>query len=87
VVPAADAPRMAHLKAVDYLAAKCQDEDERNHLAWIAEIIDGDYSSVVLEEADLYRCAGEYGKRGFFVEDGGLFYGHQDFPESWRLVR
>ena len=85
-VPAEDALRTAHLKAIEHLAAKCQDEDERNDLGWIAEIIDSGYSLVVLDEADLSRCAGEYSKRRFFIEDGGLFYGHRDFPESWRLV-
>ena len=85
-VPAEDALRTAHLRAMAYLAAECQDENERSYLAWLADIIDSDYSPVVLDEADLSRCAGEYGKRRFFVENGGLFYGHQDFPEAWKLL-
>jgi C-terminal processing protease CtpA/Prc len=81
-----EALKVAHLDAVEHLAAKCQDEAEKRDLVWLLEIIRSDYSPVVLDEAALSRCAGEYGKRRFFVEDGGLFYGHQDFPESWKLV-
>ncbi len=85
-VPAEDALKTAHLTAVQHLAAKCQDENERYDLAWIAEIIESDYSPVILDKTDLSRCAGEYGKRRFFVENKGLFYGHQDSPESWELL-
>ena len=85
-VPAEEALKVAHVEAVEHLAAKCQDEAERRDLVWVVEIIQSDYSPVVLDEAALSRCAGEYGTRRFFVEDGGLFYGHQDFPESWKLV-
>jgi hypothetical protein len=85
-VPAEDALKTAHLKAVEHLAAKCQDENERADLIWLAEIIESDYSPVVLDEADLARCAGEYGKRRFFVENADLVYGHQELPESWKLL-
>lgn len=85
-VPAEEALKRAHLDAVEHLAATCQDEDEKNRLAWTLDVIESDYSPAVLDEADLSRCAGQYGKRKFFVEDGGLFYGHQDFPEAWRLI-
>jgi hypothetical protein len=85
-VPAEDALKAAHLNAVEHLMAKCQDEDERNNLAWISEIIESDYTPVVLDETDLSRCAGVYGKRRFFVENGWLFYGHQEFPEAWKLL-
>ena len=85
-VPAEGALKVAHVEAVERLATKCQDEAERRELVWLVEIIQSDYSPVVLDEAALSRYAGEYGKRRFFVEGGGLFYGHQDFPESWKLV-
>jgi hypothetical protein len=85
-VPAEDALKTAHLNAVEYLAEKCKDENERNYLAWGAEIIASDYSPVVLDEADLSRCAGEFGKRRFFIENGDLIYGHQDLPVSWKLL-
>lgn len=81
-----EALKVAHVEAVEHLAAKCQDEAERRALVWVMEIIQSDYSPVVLDEAALSRYAGEYGKRRFSVEDGGLFYGHQDFPELWKLV-
>jgi hypothetical protein len=82
---AGDALKTAHLNAVKHLAAKCQDENERNYLAWVAEIIESDYSPVVLDEADLSRCAGEFGKRRFFIENGDFVYGHKDHLESWKL--
>ena len=85
-VRAEDALKIAHLSAVEGLASKCQDENERNYLSWIAEIIESDYSPVVLDRTDLSRCAGEFGKRKFLVENGDLFFDHQDSPESWRLV-
>jgi len=85
-VPAEDALKTAHLNAVEHLAAKCQDENEGNYLAWLADIIESDYSPVVLDKADLSRYAGEYGKRRFFIENGVVFYGHQDFPEARKLL-
>ena len=66
--------------------AKCQDENERYDLSWIAEIIESDYSPVILDKGDLSRCAGEYGKRRFFVENGNLVFSHQDAAESWELL-
>jgi len=85
-VPSEDALKTAHLIAVEQLTAHCMDENDRNLLLWTAEIITSDYSPVVLDEADLSRCAGEYGKRRFFIKDGGLFYGIQEFSESWKLL-
>ena len=85
-VPAEDALKTAHLRAVERLAADCQDMDDRQYLAWIAEIIESDYSPVGLDAADLSRCAGEFGPRRFSVEDGELVYGHQDFPAAWTLL-
>lgn len=86
VVPAEDALQTAHLRAVEHLAANCQDEDERGYLAWMAEIIESDYCPVVLDEADLSRCTGEFGPRRFFIEHGELVYGHQDVPVAWKLL-
>jgi len=85
-VPAEKALETAHLCALEFLIAKSQDEEERYHLAWMKEIIESDYARVVLDEADLSPYAGKYGKRIFSIQDGGLYYGAQDFPESWRLI-
>ncbi len=85
-VPAEEALKTAHLHALEQFVAKCQDEDELKSLAWMKEIIASDYSPLVLAEADLARVAGEYGKRRFLIEKGGLSYGHADFPEAWKLV-
>jgi hypothetical protein len=85
-VPAEDALRVAHLAAIEHLAATCQAEEEGSYLAWVAEIIESEYSPVVLDEADLCRCAGEFGKRAFSVENRSLVYGHQDLPVSWELA-
>jgi hypothetical protein len=85
-VPAGEALKTAHLGAIEYLTGKSQDEDESYQLAWIKEIIESDYTPAVLDISDLSRCAGDYNKRRFSIENGGLFYGHQDFPESWRLI-
>jgi hypothetical protein len=86
VVPAQDALKTAHLEAVTRLTADCQEEKEKRYLAWVTEIIESEYSPVVLDQADLSRCAGEFGKRTFFVENGVLIYGHQDIPASWKLL-
>jgi hypothetical protein len=86
VVPAEDALKTAHLMAMEQLSAKCRDENERNYLVWTTEIIENDYSPVVLEEIDLLRCAGDYGKRRFFIDNGELYYGHQEFSEAWKLL-
>ncbi len=85
-VPAEEALKAAHLEAMGHLVAKCQDENESKSLTWMLDIVKADYSPVVPSEADLSRCAGEYGKLRFFVDSGGFFYGHQDLPESWRLL-
>jgi len=86
MVPAEEALKTAHLHALEQLVAKCQDEDELNSLNWMMEMIASDYAPVVLDEGDLARYAGEYGKRRFLIEKGGLSYGHTDFPDVWRLV-
>jgi hypothetical protein len=86
LVLAEEALKTAHLHAMEQLSAKCQNEDERNYLVWMTEIIASDYSPVVLDEADLFHYVGEFDNRRFLVEKGRLFYGHKDFPESWKLV-
>ena len=84
-VPAEEALKTAHLQALEQLVSHCQNDDERKNLTWIAEIIESDYSPVQMDDSDLSRYAGEYGKRRFYVENGSLYYGHSDFPESWKL--
>lgn len=83
--PVEEALMTAHLHALEQLIAKCQDEDELKSLAWMKEIIASEYSPVVLGDVDLVRVAGEYGKRRFLIEKGGLSYGHTDFPQVWKL--
>ena len=85
-VPAAEALKTAHLLAVRHLAEKCQDENERGDLAWAADTIAGDYTPVVLNEAQLSRCAGEYGRRRFFIQNGALLYGNTAYAETFPLV-
>jgi len=85
-VPAEDALKTAHLLAVEHLATECQDDDERADLAWVAEIVESDYFPAALDETDLSRCTGGFGKRRFFIEHGDLVYGHQDLPASWTLT-
>lgn len=84
--PAEDALKTAHLHAIKHLAEICSDENERNHLVWMVEIIASDYSPIFLNETDLLRYAGEFGERKFLVEDGWLFYDHENFPKAWRLL-
>jgi retinol-binding protein 3 len=71
-VPAEEALKTAHLEAMGHLVAKCQDENERKSLAWMLDIIEGDYSPVATGEGDLSRCAGEYGKLRFFGGQCGV---------------
>ncbi len=85
-VPAAEASKTAHLLAVRRLAEKCQDEQERGELAWAADTLAGDYTPVVLDEAQLAHCAGEYGARRFFVQNGALHYGNTAYRETYPLV-
>ncbi|MBN1581094.1 MAG: S41 family peptidase [Anaerolineae bacterium] len=85
-VPAQDALKTAHLLAVEHLAENCQDENDRHALAWAEEIIKSEYSPIVLEQADLARCTGQFDKHRFTIENGDLVYGHQDIPASWKLV-
>jgi hypothetical protein len=86
MVPAEEALKTAHLHAMEQLAGKCQNEDQRNELKWMVEIVASDYSPVVLDEADLSPCVGEFGKRKFMVKNGWLFYGHMDSSEDWKLL-
>jgi hypothetical protein len=85
-VPAEDALKTAHLKAIEQLLDNCKTEDEEKSLTWVAEIIASEYSPVELDESDLAACAGEFGKRNFSIEHGALIYRHQDFPVSWKLI-
>lgn len=85
-VPAEDALKTAHLHALEQIAAQCHNENDRDYLKWMAEIIASDYSPVLLARADLSLCAGEFGNRIFLVKNRSLFYGHTDFPEVWKLL-
>ena len=85
-VPAAAALRTAHLHALERLAAACPDEAARERLVWTADIVASEYAPVVLAEADLARCAGQYGPRRFTVVQGALWYGHQDLPAAFSLL-
>lgn len=84
-VPAAEALQTAHLHALEQLAAACAEESARAYLAWVADIVAGDYEPIVLAEADLARCAGAYGRRRFTVAEGALWYGHQEYPDNYPL--
>jgi hypothetical protein len=86
MVPAKEALKTAHLHAMEQLVETCQNEDERNQLKWMVEIVASDYSPVVVDEADLSPCVGEFGKRKFLVKNGWLFYGHMDSSEDWKLL-
>jgi hypothetical protein len=85
-VPAEDALKTAHLKAIEHLLDSCKTEDEEKSLTWVAEIIASEYSPVELDDTDLTACAGEFGKRKFSIEHGTLIYRHQDFPVSYKLL-
>jgi hypothetical protein len=85
-VPAEQALETAHLKAVDDLLEKLPPGGPRQMVAWVAEIVRSEYHPVELDEDQLARFAGEYGKRLFAVEEGVLHAGHQEFPVSWPLV-
>jgi hypothetical protein len=78
--------KTAHLEAVRHLIEASNDESEKQQLDWMVDIIESDYNPPVLEDKELSRCTGEYGQRRFFIENGGLYYGHQNFPESWKLI-
>jgi len=84
--PAEEALKMAHLTAVKEFTAKCQDENEMHDLAWMAEIIETEYSPIVLDETDLNRCVGEFGQRRFLIGSRGLIYQNQALQLSWDLI-
>ena len=86
MVPAEEALKTAHLHAMEQLAAKCQNENERNYLKWMLENVASDYSPLAVDEDDLSPCIGEFGNWIFLVKNGGLFYNHTDFPEAWKLL-
>ncbi len=85
-VPAEEALKVAHLLSMEKLLETCQDDDEKAFLIWAMEIIESDYSPIVLHEDDLSQYAGEYGKIKFFIREGHLFYGHADIPDAWKLI-
>jgi hypothetical protein len=85
-VPAEDALKVAHLRALEHLAARAQNQSETADLTWIAEIIQSEYAPVVLDEASLAQFTGQFGKRTFSIENGSLVYEHQDLPASWKLT-
>ena len=80
--PANEALKVAHLQAIKEVETRCQDKTERNVLAWMTDILESEYSPVSLTEADLSRCVGEYGKRNFYLENGALYYRHQDIAQA-----
>ncbi len=84
-IPQAEALRTAHLKAIDDLVKGCTDDQRKSALLWDLEIIQSIYDPFILDEVILNRYIGQYGKRGFTLEDGKL---HYTSPESsvWELV-
>jgi hypothetical protein len=84
-VPQEEALRTAHLKAIDDLVERCTDDQRKSDLLWDLEIIRSIYNPILLDEVILNRFTGQYGKRGFTLEDGKL---HYTSPESsvWELV-
>jgi hypothetical protein len=85
-VPADEALKVAHLHAVEKLLEQSQNDDGKAFLTWAMEIIESNHSPIVMEEADLFRFAGEYEKLRFFIQDGDLFYGHKEIPDAWKLI-
>jgi hypothetical protein len=85
-VPEKDALRVAHLQAIEELAESASEPEDRFYLEWVTEIVAGEYSPPDIDEEALARVAGTYGKRSFTIQDGVLFYGHQDFPAMWALI-
>jgi hypothetical protein len=85
-VPQAEALQVAHLHALDHLAAVATDPGDRSYLDWVTEIVASDYAPVSPDAALLSRMAGAYGERTFSVQEGRLFYRHRAFPASWVLV-
>jgi hypothetical protein len=86
ICPAEEALKIAHLEALKEYTAKCQDENEMHDLAWMAEIIESDYTPIVIAEIDLGRCVGEFGQRRFLIGSRGLIYQNQALQLSWDLI-
>jgi len=85
-VPAVEALKTAHLHALDGLINNCVVESEQFTLDWMKEIIEADYAALSLDDEQLSRCAGEYGKRQFTIEDGELIYEIENLNVRLRLT-
>ena len=86
VVPQEEALKTAHIHALEQLIEKCEDDQHTRDMVWEVEIVRSLYEPIAVDEVTLLRYAGQYGNRGFAVEDGTLIYQHQDYPVRWQLT-
>jgi hypothetical protein len=83
-VPAAEAFDRGYRLAVEKLAAKASDPEQKAQYAWIIGGLDAKAKPVRVDEKVLKTYAGVYGERTVILENGALFY--QRTGPKYRLV-
>jgi hypothetical protein len=76
-VPAGEALKVAHLRALEQLIEACQDETYKQQLLWDLEIARIAYDPYVVDETILVRYVGHYEDRAFTIQHGALAYSRQ----------
>ncbi len=80
-VPEKDALAKAHLLAIDSLARKTEDENQKEAYLWISERLNAKLSPVTLDAKLLEKYTGTYGPRTITFENGSLYYQREGRPK------
>jgi hypothetical protein len=84
-VPSKDALAKAHVEALKTLQEGEIDEDAMAGLAWAQQEVEAQLNPITLSPEQLEEYVGTFGPRGFFVEEGALYYQREGRPK-YRLV-
>jgi hypothetical protein len=84
-VPSKDALVKAHVEALKTLQEKETDGDAKARLAWAQQELEAQLNPVTLSPEQLEEYVGTFGPRGFFVEEGVLYYQREGRPK-YRLI-
>lgn len=80
-VPEKDALSKAHLLAIDSLARKTEDDEQKEAYKWISERLNAKLSPITLDAKLLEKCIGIYGPRTITFENGSLYYQREGRPK------
>jgi retinol-binding protein 3 len=84
-VPVAAALDTAYVKALETLAERAADEEQKRSLVWLREGLEATLKPFAVSDAALRSYVGSYGPRRITLENGALYYQREARPK-FKLV-